>query len=92
MVIAQRAQRVTRRVHRAQTLLEREPALEGGHEHLPACLAVLAMSDRTLDPAPRPFDAIERDGRCGRIDPGGEIRLDAVAERVHAGGRRHHGR
>ena len=80
------AERVRQRVDGAQALLEGEAALERGHHHFLTGPAVCAVRHRPLDPACRSRQAVQGDRLGGRIEARREVGLDAMGDRIHAGG------
>ena len=84
--VLQAAEGVAEGVDGAEALLEGEAAFERAHHHLGAGGEVAAVGEGALEAAPDAAGAVERDRFGGRVVAGGEEGLDAVRERVEAGG------
>jgi len=80
------AERMRHRVHRAQPLLERQPALQRGHHHVPARLPVGAVRDRRTDPAGGAARTVQRDGVGRHVVARRQEGFDAMRQRIHPGG------
>ena len=85
--VLQPAERVAERMHRAEPLLERQPALERAHHHLGPRREVAAVGTSPFEVAPDPPGAVERDRLGRRIVARRQERLDAVRQRVEPGRR-----
>ena len=75
-------------MNRAQTLGKGQRPLDRGHHHVPAGLAVRAVSNSLFQPAHTDgaLNTIIGDGFERRIDRGNQDGFDTVGHRVHACG------
>ena len=82
------AQRMAEAVHTAQALLEGQRALQRGTHHVGTRLHVGGIAEGHFDVAPGAPEAVERNAIGRWVEGGRQKGLDAVCNRIHAGGSR----
>ena len=87
--VGHRGEGVGEGVDEAQPLLERDRAHHGGHQHRAPRLQVTRRLDAARQGARGEPQALESDPVADRVVVAGEVGLDAVRQRVHAGRGRH---